>query len=430
MSPSRSDGPSDAPSDAPGRRDEQRVVVTGIGLVTALGADRETTWRNVIAAQRGVAWLPEQNFVGARAQLAEPGPTGELIIDLALAAADEAVRDAGRELPAERTGCVIGCSKGGIRSFDLARSTWRATGVVGREWDLFPAHVASSYCASRFGVRGPVLCPVAACATGLVSIGRGVDLIREGACDVVLAGSSDSSLEPLLLASYKRLGVLAPVGEDPASTCRPFDLHRGGFAAGEGAAVLVLERRDLARERNAHIYGEWLGGGLAADPSHGTLLEADAQSLAGLIQRTLQYARVSPAEIDYVNLHGTATRLNDRCETAALHSALGERALSLAHANRLGAESTGGQVVCSSLKGAIGHLLGAAGSVELALTFLALRDGIVPPTVNLQHPDPECDLDYCPNVSRQQPLRTALKLSLGFGGHLAAAVIRRDALDD
>jgi 3-oxoacyl-[acyl-carrier-protein] synthase II len=202
--------------------------------------------------------------------------------------------------------------------------------------------------------------------------------------------------------------VLASGFADPAAACRPYDRNRNGFLPGEGAAILVLERSDQALARGRKPYAEWIAAGRASDPSGMTRVEREPVGLARLITDVLRRGQVAPAELDYINLHGTATRDNDLCETRALKLALG------GEANR---------IPCSSLKGTIGHLLGAAGSVELAATLLALRDGQIPPTANLTDPDPECDLDYTPLAARARPLRTALKLSLGFGGHLIAAIV-------
>jgi 3-oxoacyl-(acyl-carrier-protein) synthase len=283
----------------------------------------------------------------------------------------------------------------------VKRSAW---------WNQFTPNAPARSIAERFNLRGAALCPVAACATGLVSISRGAALIRQGQCDVVLAGSSDASLHPALLSSFRRLGVLAHTGDEPARACRPFDRTRSGFLVGEGAAILVLERASSALTRSVAPYAELLSAEMAADPAHLTRLDSDPASLVRLITDALARAGVTPDEIDYVGVHGTATRQNDLCETRALHQALGRSASGAS---------------CSSLKGAIGHLLGAAGSVESAATLLALRDGFVPPTANLREPDPECDLDFTPLDGRRRSLQTALKLSLGFGGHLAAAIFRK-----
>jgi 3-oxoacyl-[acyl-carrier-protein] synthase II len=435
----------------------ERVVITGVGLVTPVGPDRESSWLALRDGRRAIRWLEPRELAGtdavrfvagqryagapamrrtlvrqasasrrqgAVASDADWRPSADArreydpIVALALEAAAEAVADAGLCLPLqdpERAACVLGTSKGGMRRFSAAWRLWNEAGRSGAPriaddwWEQFEPAAAARFTAARYDLRGAALCPVAACATGLVSIARGAELIWDGHCDIVLAGSSDASLHPLLLASFRRLRVLARTFDDPASACRPFDKSRDGFAVGEGAAVLVLERAGHALARGAVPYAEWLAAGTAADPAHLTNLDADPTSLAALIGDVLRRARVAPDEIDYVNLHGTATRQNDQCETRALKAALGASARA---------------VSASSLKGAVGHLLGAAGSVELAATLLALRDGVVPPTANLTTPDDECDLDYTPLVPRPRRIETALKLSLGFGGHLAAAVIR------
>jgi len=274
---------------------------------------------------------------------------------------------------------------------------------------IFP-HTAAQAVSRELGIAGPSLCPVAACATGLVSLQRGYELIRDGLCDVVFAGSSDASFLPIVNASFRRMGVLAKRVGNPATACRPFDRDRSGFVIGEGAAVMVLERLDHATARRARSYGEWLGGATASDAATLTGLDDDGQTLARLISDVLRRSDVSPADVDYINFHGTGTRQNDPYETQAVKRGLGR------HAERIPG---------SSLKGSLGHLLGAAGSVETAFTLLALRDGVIPPTLNLHTPDAACDLDYTPRAARRQPLQTALKLSLGFGGHLAAALLRK-----
>ena len=405
-----------------------RVVVSGIGLITPLGADRESSWRGLVRGESAARWLtsgesmPSGTAAGALLRFAGapftsprgPAASPEPAVDLALRAAAEAVADARLDLgdvAPRRIGCVIGTSKGGLRSFARACQQRREDETVSAgDWVSFLPNTPASVVAAALRVGGPVLCPIAACATGLVSLQRGVDLVRDGTCDVAVAGSTDASLTPAVLASFHRLGVLAKGFADPATACRPFDRDRSGFVVGEGAAVLVVERLEAARARGARPYAEWLGGGLVSDAAGLTGLDPDAAALTHLVRMTMDRSGVAPGELDYANLHGTATRSNDFCETRALRRVLGVDADGLS---------------CSGLKGGIGHLLGAAGSVETAATLLALRDGVVPPTVNLVMPDPECDLDYTPGSPRRRPLRTALKLSLGFGGHLAAAVVRR-----
>lgn len=390
----------------------RQVVVTGIGLVTPFGSGRELSWSAICAGRSAVGWLRTAEFpewptrgsgwVGAAAP-AELLDSAEPVVTLASTAAREAMAQAGLPDISERSGCVIGTSKLGLRSFARAvrqgesRHDWRP-------------NVAALAVASEWNLRGPTLCPVAACATGLVSLIRGADLIRSGECDVVLAGSSDASLLPIVLGSFQRLGVLARGFDDPATACRPFDAERSGFVIGEGAAVLTLEEREHAAARGANILAEFVAGGMASDPSGLTQVDPHGTTLAWLIRDVLRRARVAPEEIDAINLHGTATRANDVAETRAVRTALGTAA---------------DRVACSSQKGAIGHLLGAAGSVESALAILSLRDQVVPPTINLQTPDPQCDLDYVPHTARSQLVRSVLKVSLGFGGHLAVGLFRR-----
>lgn len=407
-----------------------RVVVTGIGLVTPFAPSREASWNSIRSGDRAVRWLsagdfdwtPEFpasiRFAGApHATLVEPECL-EPVIQLANSAASEAIQDSGLSADfffehGERCGSVVGTSKVGLRSFGRAFRSLKsnAADVALSEfgWDQFVPDAATCTVARKWNLRGPSLCPVAACATGLVSILRGAELIRSGTCDVVLAGSTDASLVPIVLGSFQRLGVMARGFAEPSMACRPFDANRSGFVIGEGAAILVLERLEFAQARNVSAYAELIAGGMANDPSGITQMEPDGASLAWLIGDVLRRSNLTPSEIDYINMHGTATRANDVAETQAVRAAFGS------HANR---------VLCSSIKGAIGHLLGAAGSVETATSLLALRDQIVPPTANLEVTDPLCDLDYVSKVSRSAHLRTIMKLSLGFGGHLAAAVFR------
>lgn len=393
----------------------RQVVVTGIGLVTPFGAGREVSWTAVRNGCSAVDWFEVDDPSGLRARglrwVGASAPAELLVADepvvmMAVAAAREALTHAGLSDISERGGCVIGTSKLGLRSFacEMKQSGHSDPAL------LWP-NAAARAVASEWNLRGPALCPVAACATGLVSLIRGADLIRSGECDVVLAGSSDASLVPIVLGSFQRLGVMARGFEEPSSACRPFDAERSGFVIGEGAAVLVLEDREHAVARGAKILAEFVAAGMASDPSGLTQIDPDGTSLAWLIRDVLRRANVLPTEIDAINLHGTATRANDLAETRAVRTAFG------AAADRL---------ACSSQKGAIGHLLGAAGSVESAMAVLSLRDQVVPPTINLRTSDPQCDLDYVANEARPTRLRNVLKLSLGFGGHVAVGLFRAE----
>ena len=397
------------------------VVISGIGLATALGATRAATWAGLVAGRSGAAWLDqvglEPEFAGFPLPFGPWTDRAEPALGLLKKLAAEALADAALpldHLDPDRVGVLIGLSKGGIRS--LARTEVATRRADPDEADLahawptaWPSSGASAI-SQVFGWRGPSVAPVAACATGLIAALHGADLIRRGICDVVLAGSADCSLEPLVLGAFRRMKVLARVDADPTRAVRPWSRDRSGFLVGEGGAILVLERADVVAERGSTAYAELLGGAIGSDAYHETNLNPDPTGFARLIERALRTARVDPAQIALVNVHGTATGSNDPLECRALRRVFGSWADGLA---------------CSANKAQIGHLLGAAGSVELAITALSVRHGFVPPTLNLDDPDPACDLDATPHRGRSLDVPAALKLSLGFGGHLAAAVLRR-----
>ena len=409
----------------------RRVVITGIGLITPYAVGREQSWQKLISGHSATRLLQDLSNQLGRPVTGGVIPDSDLSssslthapfqndpsINLTLKATSEAIRDAGLDrsrLFSESAGCVIGSSKGGIAGYaELAAASFgnsTANNSIPPEfWLQCLPDACSQAVAAEYGLQGASLTPVSACATGLSSVMRGADLIRDGICDTVIAGSTDASLVPAVLASFQRMGVLASGFPSPAQACKPYDSRRSGFVVGEGAGILILESLEHALERNATPYAEWLGGGLGADSTHLMQFDPAAESLARLIKDTLHRADVSVAELDYINLHGTGTQINDLYETRALQNALGELAQS---------------IPCSSLKGGMGHLLGAAGSVELGFTLLAMRDNIVPPTLNLEHPDPQCNLNYTPRVAVPKPVNTALKLSFGFGGHLVAGILR------
>jgi 3-oxoacyl-[acyl-carrier-protein] synthase II len=396
-----------------------RVVVTGIGLRTALGNDRETSWMGLRSGRHGCRILDVPAAAGAPPYAGYPiRHSDHRATENLWKAAMEAVADAQLRKDSfdpERAGTVLGMSKG-----DLVRLAHYHRAILPGSnrpelppnWVIAWPNAGAAFTSIWGGLRGPCLVPIAACATGLVAALQAADLIRRGDCDLALAGAGEASLAPLVLGAFRRMGVFPRIreGDDPARAVRPWDRSRSGFLVGEGAAVLVLEREDHARARGALPYCEFAGGALGSDAYHMTDLNPDPANLAGLIGRALAWSGVEASEIDHVNVHGTATRVNDPLECQALRLALG------AHADTIS---------CSASKAQIGHCLGAAGAVELALTCLAVRDGFVPPTLNLNDPDPRCDLDATPHVGRARPIRAALKLSLGFGGHLAAAVVRQ-----
>lgn len=436
-------------------RDYRRIVVTGIGLCTPFGPDRESSWQQITAGRSAVRWLNSPHWtddvradpsshaciparressgerVRVRGSLTRvagapvifpskrPFLHSEPLIELALTTASEAVADAGfvpEDLAERSAGVVFGTSKGGLHTFQRlfepfhlkhdCDSAENPNSTKSAEWlNVWPNQPAAAI-GRLIGGYGPVLCPISACATGLAACLRGEELIQNGDCDVVLVGSADSSLQPALIASFRRLGVLSREQTNPAMACRPFDVNRSGFVIGEGAACLVLESFESAKSRHAMPYAEWLGGRMLSDPFGLTQLDP-----AGItLQRLLRDLRSIGGRVpDSINLHGTATPSNDLIECRAIREVFGDDA----------------PFDCSSLKGGMGHLLGAAGSVELAATALSIRDQIVPPTVNLVVIDPDCRLHLTPNTAKSRRIDHAWKLSLGFGGHVAGACLAR-----
>jgi 3-oxoacyl-[acyl-carrier-protein] synthase II len=394
------------------------VVVTGIGLTTGLGMSTRETWMNLRAGRHAFRTLDVPTAAGM------PPYVGSAVdrpaLEVLSGAAREACRDAGlvpahertRAHDPDRSGVVIGMSKGDLgRLSQLHAGSLRSDPHSERElegWMSTWPDGASVWVAREWDFRGPCLAPIAACATGLIAALRGADLIRRDVCDLVVVGAGDASLDPLVLGTFRRMGILARVDDDPGRSMRPWDRGRTGFLVGEGAGVLVLERDDHAQARGITPYAELAGGASGGDAYHVTDLNPDPSGLAYVIGRALANAGVAAEEIDHVNVHGTATRTNDPLECRAIRLALGPQA---------------DRVACSANKSQIGHLLGAAGAAELAITCLTIRDGFLPPTLNLTDPDPACDLDGTPLVGRSRPIGAALKLSIGFGGHLAAAVL-------
>ena len=411
-----------------------RVAVTGIGLRTALGDDRETTWRALLAGKSG-AKVVEVDRLGPRAAFPVVGVRGNSdlrseTLALVLGSAHEALLDAGLErrgprgLPSRlrdhvdptRVGVIVGLSKGDVRG--LSRfAEWSQSPEAGDPpslWTMLWPHAAGDFLASDIHVAGPRSSPVAACATGLVAALQAADWIERGVCDIVLAGAADSSLEPLILAAFDRMRILAhgrTLGSDPDPTrlVRPGDRARNGFLVGAGAAMLVLEGAAHAEARGALSYANFAGGALGSNPHAIIEPDPDPSRLADFLARAVAQSNVDMKRIDHVNLHATATRVGDPIEFAAVGRALGARA---------------DDVPCVAHKAQIGHLLGAAGAAELALVCLAIRDGVVPPTINRDDPDPACNL-FLPRVAWPHPIAAALKLSIGFGGHLAAAVLTK-----
>jgi 3-oxoacyl-[acyl-carrier-protein] synthase II len=393
------------------------IVISGIGMIASVGDDRESVWRAVrdgVSGVRGVGRvdsMPECLRIAAPVSH-EPEEPGRLkVISLALHAAAEALDDAQvyhSGIDFGRFGCAMSAHMCEITTGWLHGEGGNPdSGEVDWRTQCLP-NSGCSIVANRFGLYGPRVCHSSACASGMVDILSAVRSIRDGQCDIALAGSSEA-IDPLLAAGFTKMRVLAE-HDDPTQAARPFDRGRSGFVMGEGAAMFVLERLSHARRRGASIYAEVTGGRMVADAYHVTGIDADSPSLTYLLKATLKQARLVPGDVGYINAHGTGTLSNDIAETRGIRNALGSAA-----------DST----LVSSTKSMLGHLVNAAGSVELGITALALRDGFAPPTVNLTDPDPDCDLDCIPLVGRFGQFEHAVKVSIAFGGTMAAIALRR-----
>lgn len=396
----------------------ERIVITGIGMIASVGRDRESVWRAVregkSAMRRltGIPCVPDGLLVGAPVDLEPEFPGGLKVAALCQHAAAEAIADGGNLLHAtepERFGCAV---SGHIGDLDwIVEQAGRADLLPPGDKQWHEQWLPNSTCAQvavRYRLLGPRLSHSTACASGLIEILSGIRAIQDDQCDVVLAGSGEA-IHPLFAAGFHKMRVLAN-HDDPRQACRPFDADRRGFVMGEGAAMFVLERLSHATRRGAKIYAEVLAGKSLAEAHHVTGLDVGSASLAHLISVTLDRAKLKPSDLAYINAHGTGTEQNDVMETRGIRRALGTAA---------------DKICLSSNKAVLGHLVNAAGSVELGITALALRDGFAPPTLNLTNPDPECDLDCIPLIGRTYQFEHALKISVAFGGHLAAVALRR-----
>jgi 3-oxoacyl-[acyl-carrier-protein] synthase II len=407
---------------------QRRVVVTGLGAVTPLGADIETTWRRVLAGEGScapiTAFATDDHSVRIGCEAADFEPERWLdrrslrrtdrFTQLALAAARMAEADAALEiaLKPDRVGASIGTAQGGVASLARCCADTRSARIHPALVTAFMPNMAAGWVSIELGTRGPLGAPCTACAASAMAIGEGYDAIRLGRADVMLCGGSEAGITPLAVAGFAAMRALSRRNEEPARASRPFDRDRDGFVMGEGAAVLVLEERAHAQNRGATIYAELAGYGLSSDSFHMTEPDPAGRGQARAVQAALADAKLEPADVDYINAHASSTALGDATETAGIKLALGDEK---AHS-----------IPISSIKGATGHCLGAAGAVEAVVTVLALREGIVPPTINYENPDSDCDLDYVPNNARRTRLDVALSNSFGFGGHNAVLAFRRE----
>jgi 3-oxoacyl-[acyl-carrier-protein] synthase II len=415
-------------------RDERRVVVTGIGAVTPLGNDVPSFWEGLVAGRSGIDRIA--SFDPSRVDSKVAGeirgfdadtvmPRKEVrrndrYVHFAWAAAAEALRDAGLDNPitdeslAERTGVIIGSGIGGINTMirDVIEAHDLGVERIGPflVTALIP-DMGAGYVAIYANARGPNYATVSACSSSNHAIGDALNIIRRGDADVMIAGGAEAGIGEIPVAAFAAMRALSTKRNDqPTKASRPFDADRDGFVMADGAGVLVLEALDHATARGARIHAELMGYAATDDASHITLPAPGGRGAASSMTQALADADLSTDDIDYINAHGTSTGPNDRSETAAIKTVFGERAYA---------------VPVSSTKSMTGHLLGAGGGVEAIACIRAIEEGVIPPTINYEFPDPECDLDYVPNAARQTPVRTAMSNSFGFGGHNATLIFRR-----
>jgi 3-oxoacyl-[acyl-carrier-protein] synthase II len=406
----------------------RRVAVTGLGAVTPLGNDAQATWRAALAGESGIDWIrafdPGDVPVRVAAEVKDFDATTvasakevrklERYVLLSLAAAREAVDDAALDgFDPMRVGIVFGSAIGGVNGILEQEDVRRERGAERVSPNFLPnvlVDSASGQLAISLGIKGPNYAVVSACATGSHAIGEAAELIKRGDADAVLAGGAEACMHPLILAGFTAMRGLAVEDEHPPRASRPFDATRAGFVMGEGACVLLLEELDAARARGATVYAEVLGYGASNDAHHMAQPEPEATGVAEMMRAALRRAGVEPERVGYVNAHGTSTPLGDAAETKAIKDVFGDHAYELA---------------VSSTKSMMGHTFGAAGAIEAMMCVLALHESVLPPTINYEHPDPACDLDYVPNESRSAEVEVALSNAMGLGGHNGCVLLGR-----
>ncbi len=409
-----------------------RVVVTGIGLVTPIGLDRKSTWDSLIKGKSGIDYISLFDAEGYESRIA--GEVNEFDATAALGrkeakrldrfsqfacvAALEALEHANLNMEKEdvdRVGVLIGSGVGGIITITDQHKILLQKGPKRVSPFLVPmmlGDMASGQVSMMIGAKGPNFSTVSACATGADSIGEALEMIRRGRADVVIAGGTEAAICEIGVAGFNSCMALSTRNEDPQGASRPFDSGRDGFVLGEGAGLIVLESLRHAEQRGANILAELSGYGASSDAHHVTQPHPEGEGAARAMKWAIEDAGIAPDKVDYINAHGTSTPLNDKYETIAMKRMYGDHAYKLA---------------ISSTKSMTGHLLGAAGGIEAAFTVLTIKDGVVPPTININDPDPDCDLNYVPNNAIKQTVNVAMSNSLGFGGHNASLVFKRFA---
>jgi 3-oxoacyl-[acyl-carrier-protein] synthase II len=410
----------------------RKVVITGLGAVTPIGNNLAEFWDGLVTGRSGGGTVTQiENLEGFTTTIAaevkdfdaeqfiskKEARKMDLFSQYGLAASIMAVQDAGLELEKEdmeRIGVIVSTGIGGLQILENQYTTYMQRGASRFSPFMIPTmitNIIAGQVAIRYGFKGPNFCITSACSTATHSIGEALRIVQHGEADVMLAGGTEAAITVLGLGGFCALRALTTRNDDPLHASRPFDADRDGFLMGEGAGVLVIEGEDRAKARGATIYCELAGYGRTCDAYHITAPDPDAAQAARGMRLAFEDAGLQAEDIDYINAHGTSTSLNDKGETAAIKKALGEE---LAY-----------KVAISSTKSMTGHLLGAAGGVEAIACAMAIKEGIVPPTINYETPDPDCDLDYVPNVARKMDVRAALSNSLGFGGHNATLCFKK-----
>jgi 3-oxoacyl-[acyl-carrier-protein] synthase II len=408
----------------------KRVVVTGLGAITPLGNSAEAFWQGLVAGQSGIGPITlfdaSQHDCRIAAEVKDFNPLDYLdrkevkrndrFVQFAIATAQQVVQDANFTIGAvnaQQVGVIVGSGVGGIKVMEEQQTVYLQKGPSRCSPFMVPmmiANMATGQVAIRLGAQGPSNCTVTACAAGANAIGEAFRLVQRGDAQAMVAGGAEAAITPLSIAGFAAARTLSRRNDDPTSASRPFDKDRDGFVMGEGSGLLLLEELEHARARGAKIYAEMVGYGLTCDAYHITSPSPGGEGAARAIRLALKDAELEPTEIDYVNAHGTSTGANDPTETAAVKSALGNSAYDIA---------------MSSTKSMTGHLLGGSGGIEAVATVLAVHRDRLPPTINLDEPDPECDLDYVPNQSRDRQVNVALSNSFGFGGHNVTLAFRK-----
>jgi 3-oxoacyl-[acyl-carrier-protein] synthase II len=409
--------------------DTRRVVVTGLGVVSPLGCDLNVFWQRLISGYSGIRRITHFDASAMDCQIAAEVTEFEIdkyipkkeqrrmdpFCHYAVAAAKLAIQDSGLQMASEdpeRSGCMVGSGIGGLTTLEEQHSVLVNRGPSRCSPFMIPqmiVNMASGLIAIEHGLKGPNFCVVSACASGAHSIGEGMRKIQHGDADIMIAGGAEATISPLGIAGFASMRAMSTRNDAPEKASRPFDANRDGFVMGEGAGIVVLEEYEHARKRGARIYCDASGYGSTCDANHITAPAPGGEGAARAMRNAIHDAGMTLNDVDYVNAHGTSTPLNDKNETAAIKSTFGE------HAKK---------VMVSSTKSMTGHMLGAAGGVETVVCALALHHGVVPPTINYETPDPDCDLDYVPNTARQIKIRAALNNSLGFGGHNCSLLLK------